>query len=249
MGNRSLTRLRDVIIASGLVDELQLRSATGRVEQWGGRLPAMLAELGFVDEATLTEAIGKALGMPVTHLGPLRKNPAVLARIDVDFAEEHAVFPVQVHGRSLLLAMADPTDLSLVDTIAARVGLRVVPQLAAEGEIMHAIARHYRDLEAHPKARSRLVRQPAVTPAAEASTRAPQVPQRDRSPPPAPPPPAPEPPHESAAALLDELLASAPGAFTVEELSLLSAYRLNQQKASAVVRALTELLAEKGYLG
>ncbi|MCA3016997.1 MAG: general secretion pathway protein GspE [Myxococcaceae bacterium] len=249
MGNRAPTRLRDIIIASGLIDELQLRSATGRIEQWGGRLPAMLVELGFVYEAALTEAIGKALGMPVTHLGPVRRNPAVLARLDVDFAEEHAVFPVQVHGRSLLLAMADPTDLSLVDAVAARVGLRIVPQLAPESEIMHAIATHYRGLEAHPRAQSRLVRQPERAPTDLAPTRTPRAPPSDQAPATPPQVPAPAAPAWSTSTQPADPFDLTASAFSQEELRLLDACRLNQEKASAVVRALTELLTEKGYLG
>jgi hypothetical protein len=81
------------------------------------------------------------------------------------------------------------------------------------------------------------------------------------APPPAPPPPpvaaAPPPPpppalSSSASDLLDEILAggggSAPAGFSEEEMQRLLSVQANQEKSSKILRALLELLFEKGAM-
>jgi hypothetical protein len=252
---RSTSRLKDILLRAGLVDELQLRSAMARMDQWGGRLPALLVEMGFVDEEAMVELLAKSLKMQVTHLGTVVKDPAALAKVDVAFAEEHAIFPVHLKDRALTLAMTDPTELNVIDVVAAKAGARVVPQLASETEIMAAIARHYRGLHIEPKSYSMRKRVTHEVPTAEGGNLDASVFQLDLRAPPKPgdaprgvlgrPP--------SANTMLDEILGdddapAADGGFTEAELVRLDACRLNQQKASTIIRALNELLAEKGYL-
>lgn len=253
---RSLSRLKDILLKAHLVDELQLRSAMARMDQWGGRLPAVLVELGFVDEEQLVETIGKSLKMPVTHLGTVVKDPAALARVDVKLCEENAVFPVLLKDRSLTLAMADPTELGVIDLVAARANARVIPALAAESEIAAAIARHYKGLHVEPKSYSMRKRVTHELPASDGGNLPESVFQLDTRPPPKPGQQAtPEsfltrPP--SANTMLDEILGDDPteagNGFTEEELVRLDACRLNQEKAATIIRALTELLTEKGYM-
>lgn len=244
------------MLKAGLVDELQMRSALARMEQWGGRLPAVLVEMGFVDEEQLVEAIGRSLKMPVTHLGTVVKDPAALARVDVATCEQHAVFPVLLKDRTLHLAMCDPTELGVLDAISAKAGVRVVPQLASETEISTAIARHYKGQHVEPKSYSMRKRVTHELPAADGGNLPESVFQLDLKEPPKPgaraavggvgsrPP--------SANTLLDEILGDDASAtqegFTEAELVRLDACRLNQEKASTIIRALNELLTEKGYL-
>lgn len=253
---RSLSRLKDILLKAHLVDELQLRSAMARMDQWGGRLPAVLVELGFVDEEQLVETLGKSLKMPVTHLGTVVKDPAALSRLDVRFCEENAVFPVILKDRVLTLAMADPTELGIIDAVSAKANARVTPVLAAESEIAAAIARHYKGLHVEPKSYSMRKRVTHELPASEGGNLPESVFQLDTREPPRPN--APNTPTgflgkaPSANTMLDEILGDDPTeaeneGFTEEELVRLDACRLNQEKASTIIRALTELLAEKGY--
>lgn len=258
---RSVSRLRDIFLKAQLVDELQLRSAMARMEQWGGRLPAILVELGFVDEEEMVATIGKSLKMQVTHLGALPKDPAALAKVDVAFCEEHAVFPVAYKDRALVLAMADPTELGVIDAVAAKAGARVIPVLSGETEIMTSIARHYKGKIVEPKSYSMRKRVTHDVPAADGGNLPDAVFALDLREPPRPGGRAAAPPTggptgvmgrpPSANTLLDEILgaddaAAATDGFTEAELVRLDACRINQEKASTIIRALQQLLAEKG---
>lgn len=249
---RSTSKVRDIVLKAKLVDELQMRSAMARLDQWGGRLPAVIVDLGFVDEEQLVAVLGKALRMQVTHLGTLAKDPTALAKVDVGTCDDNAVFPVQFRDRTLTLAMADPTDLAVIDLVSAKAGVRVAPVLAAESEITAAIARHYRNQRVEPRSYSMRKRVTHEVPTTDGGNLPDGVFQLDLRPPPAP---AEQPVGRrapSANTLLDEFLEDEPksagATFTPADLTRIEACRLNQEKAATILRAVRELLTEKGIL-
>jgi hypothetical protein len=253
---RSVSRLRDIVLKAGLVDELQMRSALAHLDKWGGRLPAVLVELGFVDEDELVQAIATSLKMSVTHLGAIVKDPAALARVDVTFCETNMVFPVLYKGRSLTLAMTDPTELGIIDAVSAKANARVTPLLASEAEISAAIARHYKGLHAEPKSSAMRKRVTHEVPERSASHLFEGVFSPDSKEPlnHAKPVPTGVMAHAPGAnTLLDEMMEDEQiptgDEFTEAELVRLDACRLNQEKASTIMQALSELLAEKGLVG
>ncbi len=142
-------RMSDILMRARLVDELQLRSATARQSQWGGRLAKHVVEMGFTTEVAVTEALAHALSMQRVELGSMPRDAAALAKLDVQVAEEKGIFPYALrdNGKTLWLAMADPCDLEAVDFIAARTGCRIRTAVAGEKEIQVAILRHYKGQE------------------------------------------------------------------------------------------------------
>ncbi|RKG98732.1 general secretion pathway protein GspE, partial [Corallococcus carmarthensis] len=155
MAPPSRNRIADILVKARVIDELQLRSALASLDQWGGRVSRVVADLGLASEETITQAICQGLGMPRVQLGNLTKDAAALSRVDVGLAEQKGVFPVQLkdNGKTLVLAMSDPTDLATLDQVAARSRARVVPMVAGDREIEHAILRHYRGQEPVEKKR------------------------------------------------------------------------------------------------
>jgi hypothetical protein len=248
---QSTTKVSEILRKAGLVDELQLRSAFARLDQWGGRLTSVLGDMGIVDGEQVADALAKAMRLPTIHLGMAPRDGAALARLDPTYCTEHGIYPVSLKDRVLTLAMADPTEIDVIDHVASKVGARVTVVVAAEAEISAAIAKHYRG-QATPVGNN-LARR-AFT------SEVPAVPggdlELDIS---APPPPSGPPPdagqgrrNPSANTMLDEMFdesaeEAAEGGFTEAELTRLEAAKANQEKASAILRALEALLTEKGY--
>lgn len=142
-------RVGDILVKAGLVDELQVRSAVARQAQWGGRLGRHVMDLGFAREDAVAGALAAALGLQRIDLDRFPRDAAALSRVDLQTAEEKGVYPYayRENGKALWLAMADPTDLTTVDEIAARSGCRVRIAVAGEKEITTAIWRHYKNQE------------------------------------------------------------------------------------------------------
>lgn len=266
----SRSRVGEILLKAKVLDELQLRSARAQHDQWGGRLGKIVADMGLADEDTITAAIAKSSGLQQVQLGHLQKDQNALSRLDVKFAEQHAVFPMSLkdNGKTLVLAMADPTDLELMDAVASKARARIQPVVAGEREIQHAILRYYKNqdpaaVEA-PRARQAVRRATQEVETAgddgdefkivdiSGKTMIKHLGDLEGA------PAATEPAQSavsqafSAGDLLDEMFGGAapsvdPSGLSAEELQRLESLRVNQEKSGVIVRAVLQLLVEKGY--
>lgn len=142
-------RIGDLLIAAGLIDEMQLSAALSHQRQWGGRLGDALVDKGFLDEMMLWKGLSKQLGLPLVSLPDLEIPASVVAALPAELAQRYDVFPVRVQDRELVLATSDPGNVDMLDEIAFRTGLKVRPALAPPREIEWAI-RHYHLGDASP---------------------------------------------------------------------------------------------------
>ena len=261
-------RIGEILVKARVIDEMQLRSALAQHDQWGGRLSRIITDMGIAKEDTLTEAIAQGLGMQRAQLGTA-KDMGALAKLDVGFAEQKGVFPVSLrdNGKTLVLAMADPTDLQTIDQVAARSRTRVIPVVAGDREIQNAILRHYRNQEpgvthsshSAPSRSSaasgdeeefKVVDMSGKTVVKAIADIAPNM-ARENARPATTPAPVRSGGGGSASDLLDEILSGSPApaeVFSPEEMQRLQAVQANQEKSSKILRALLELLLEKGMV-
>jgi hypothetical protein len=137
-------KLGEMLLEAGVIDEFQLRAALAYQGEWGGRLGSILIKKGMLSEKTLLSTIVEQYGIKSISLDTLDKPPdEALKLIKVDIARKFCIFPIAFDGKTLLTAMADPTDLKTLDDISFRLGVRIKPLLALESEIERAIGRHY----------------------------------------------------------------------------------------------------------
>lgn len=254
-------RIGEILVRAQVLDELQLRSAMAQVDQWGGRVSRMVVEMGLTSEDAVVQAIAQGMNMQRVHLGNLGRDAVVLGKLDAGLCEDKGIFPVSVrdNGKTLVLAMADPTDLETVDKVSSLTRMRVAVVVAGDREIERAIRRLYRNQELTYSG----IRDPNAAPAAEEDENEFKIVDMSGktvmkhinsiTPPPqgAPGPGAAIPADaSSAAALLDDLLSGGPAndGFSEEELQRLETLRANQEKSTKILRALLELLLEKGEL-
>jgi type II secretory ATPase GspE/PulE/Tfp pilus assembly ATPase PilB-like protein len=241
----NVVRMRDLFLKAGLLDQMQMKAVLGQVEQWGGRIPKIMVDMGLVDEEMVSDTLSKALKIPVAHLGMLQKDSAAMARLDADFCESHGVFPMQLRERVLMLAMADPTELAIVDEVSAKVGARLQVYLASERQIIAAINKHYRGQQASTDRTPNMARRAVTseyTPPSEqeytlSGTGEDQSAQKFSV-------------NSSANSILDDMLdVKKPSAgMTPDELTRLEAAKNTQQKTHAILTVLQELLRDKKML-
>jgi hypothetical protein len=263
MANPRAQRVGDILVKAGVIDPLQLRSALAQHDAWGGRLAHVVVEMGLADEETVVECLARALGVQRVRVGNIQKDPQALSRVDVAFADAHAVFPIQLrdNGKVLLLAMADPSDLDTLDEVNRRTRARVTPYIAGEHEIRAAISRHYRGVQAPdaprrsttrsvPAAKNplgedeeeefKLVDMSGNTVMKPLSELAPGLAQEALQ----------AAAGTSTSDLLDDILGAQDATARLSEADLqrLETVRVNQEKSGKIVRAVIELLLEKGAI-
>ncbi len=165
---RKSLKIGEMLLKAGLIDGFQLNSALSHQRHWGGRLGASLVKLGYVPEEKLLAFLSEQLNLPRVDLSK-RVIPAdLLAYVPADKAREFNVIPVDRKEMSgtlnLLVAMADPANLPVIDALQFMTGCRVFPALASEQSIRMAIEHYYGLPQALQELESGEAPQPPVPP-------------------------------------------------------------------------------------
>jgi hypothetical protein len=90
-------KLGELLVQAGAIDDAQLQSALGEQRQWGRPLGMTLVRMGFLDEDTLIRTLANQLNLPVVKLSGKQVNPEVLERVPIDLAEKHRCIPLLVN--------------------------------------------------------------------------------------------------------------------------------------------------------
>jgi type II secretion system (T2SS) protein E len=142
-------RIGDLLVKAGVITELQLKAALAEQQQWGGKLGDILVRMEFLTEEVLVRALSKQTGIARADLnGEADKN--ALALVPADTAEEFGLVPLGLkdQGRILTVAMSDPLNISATDHLVSLTGgKKIEPQLAGASAIRNAISRWYRGEE------------------------------------------------------------------------------------------------------
>jgi general secretion pathway protein E len=93
-----------------------------------------------LDEEAITKTLAEHCGLPYVHLDPLKLDfKLVTETFGGPFAERHLVIAIADEPRALTLAVADPWDKDLLDSIRRVKGKDVVPVLAQKSHILQVI--------------------------------------------------------------------------------------------------------------
>ncbi|HEU4369683.1 MAG TPA: type IV-A pilus assembly ATPase PilB [Methylomirabilota bacterium] len=140
---RRRSRLGDLLVAEGLISLDQLHDALREHRRSKERLGKVLTRRGFVSEEALVEILSKEHGLPSVVIEQYAVTADVLALVPSHIARKYEVIPLARVAAGLTLAMADPTNVVVIDEIGAMTGLAVLPVVASGKAIRAAIERHY----------------------------------------------------------------------------------------------------------
>src|SRR6266852_4061924 len=138
-------RIGDLLVKAGVITDLQLKAALAEQSQWGGKLGDILVRMEFITEEVLIRALSKQTGIARADLaGELER--AAIEQVSAETAEEFNLVPLSVKddGRTLVVAMSDPGNVMVTDHLRSLTGCRIEAQLAGASAIRGAIARWYR---------------------------------------------------------------------------------------------------------
>ncbi|XXF78839.1 protein kinase [Myxococcaceae bacterium GXIMD 01537] len=144
-------RLGEMLVASGLLTEVQLTEALARQRREAGRLGERLVAEGLVTEEDVVLALGEQAGIPVlceSQLRAMEVPSSLLGLLPLEHAERFEAVPLALHGKELVCALREPQNLERLDELQFITGCVVRGIFASAGAIHRAIARFYRGEEA-----------------------------------------------------------------------------------------------------
>jgi len=136
-------RLGDILIKEGLITREQLHQALTEQRASKHRLGYVLVKLGLVQELEITKLLARQYRMPAVDLSRFEVDPKLVKLIPADLASKNVVLPLKREGRTLTIAMADPTDHGLLEDLKFITRYDLFPVIAGEYTLRALIERHY----------------------------------------------------------------------------------------------------------
>lgn len=144
----STIRLGDLLVREGLITRGQLDEALTEQRNSGARLGYCLVKLGLVQETEITKMLARQYRMPAVDLSRFEVEPKILKLIPAEVAVKNMVLPLKREGRTLTVAMADPTNVGVVDDLKFITRYDIFPVIAGEYTLRMAIERYYEQTDA-----------------------------------------------------------------------------------------------------
>ncbi|MDP3771343.1 MAG: ClpX C4-type zinc finger protein, partial [bacterium] len=98
---------------------------------------------GTIQERELTAFLSKQYGIPTMDLDSFEVAPEVTALIPEDVQRKHSLVPVNRVGGSLIIAMADPSNIHAIDDVKFVTSHHVEVVVASEAAIRRKIDKHF----------------------------------------------------------------------------------------------------------
>lgn len=144
----SPVRLGDLLIREGLISKKQLDEALAEQRSSGARLGYCLVRMGLIREIEITKMLAKQYRMPAVDLTRFEVDPAVIKLVRPEVAVKNMILPLKREGRTLTIAMADPSDVATVDDLKFMTRCDIFPVIAGEYTLKEQIEKYYEQTEA-----------------------------------------------------------------------------------------------------
>ena len=134
-------RLGEVLRERGHVSPADLTKA---IEEQHGKLVhlgELMLERGLVSKKDLGAALTEVTHLPYVDCELIEVEPDVLKLLPHAVAKRCCVLPIHCQGTKLVVAMAEPQNLMIIDELKFSTGMDIVPRLAFRREIEAAVER------------------------------------------------------------------------------------------------------------
>lgn len=140
-------RLGEVLRERGQISPSDLTKA---IEEQQGKLihlGELILERGIVSKRELGEALTEVTRIPYADCETVEIDPEILKLLPCAVARRCCVLPIHCQGTKLVVAMAEPQNLHILDELRFSTGMDVIPRLAFRPEIEAAVEKWYGEAE------------------------------------------------------------------------------------------------------
>src|SRR4030088_638752 len=136
-------RLGEILQERGKISAADLHKLFQEQHGTAVRLGELILNRGLVDKASLIEALVEVSRVPYLDCSTIRCEKVALEAIPGAVAERLAILPVRMENSKLVVAMAEPQNLAVIDELRFTSGKTISPRLAFRTEILAAIVQNY----------------------------------------------------------------------------------------------------------
>ncbi len=136
MGGFQRKRLGDILIDAGVIAPEQLTEALSRQKETGARLGQVLIYYKYVTGEQIAAALSAQLGIPYVRLADYNVDEELIKLIPDKVARKHKILPIEKTDEKITVAVADPLDITILDSMSLMLGQYIEPVIAPENEIV-----------------------------------------------------------------------------------------------------------------
>ena len=107
------------------------------------RLGELLLHKEAVQKDELVSALEEVTGVAYVDASTADVDPEVLDLVPRELAEKHCVLPLERKGKTLVVVMADPQNLHVLDELRFATGSEISPRMGFQAEVAARIAHDY----------------------------------------------------------------------------------------------------------
>ena len=138
-------RLGEILREFGAISEAQLEHALAQQAQLKLPLGKVLLKLNYVTDETVRQALAKQLNIPYVDLEKVTLDRRLARVINKSYARRHSLLPIAQVGRTLTVAMDDPTAAAVIDELMGLTSFGITVVTSSSRAIQRAFRRLYED--------------------------------------------------------------------------------------------------------
>jgi len=129
-------RFDTAVLRSGKVSVDDLRKIRRFAAEKGERVDRMLVELGFVSEDDLLPILAEFHGVDLMAAADIPDTLPSVDKLSVEYMRSAKILPLRVDDGTLVLAMADPGEGTVIENVEFVTGLRISPVLVRGRDLL-----------------------------------------------------------------------------------------------------------------
>jgi len=143
MAQLSSDLLAEVLVGAGLITREQIETVSGSRTNDLEKLDETLVRLGLAREEDIFSALARHLGLEYVPEIDRDIDPALLAQLPSEFAMRHQVLPLREEDHTLVVAMADPFDVTVLDDLRLLTSRDIRAVVSNRRKIVEVIEQSY----------------------------------------------------------------------------------------------------------
>jgi type IV pilus assembly protein PilB len=142
LGSRE-KQLGDILVEQGVISPLQLDEALQRQRLTGDMLGRVLVTMGLCEEQDIIESLGVQSGMERVDLSKMKIPEDTIRTVTADVAKFYSIVPIRKTDEKLIVAMADPLNIQVLDDLQQITGLEIQGAVSNEKDVAAAWKTNY----------------------------------------------------------------------------------------------------------
>ncbi len=145
--NPRFAQIGEILVHNGVINEEQLKEALLKQKNFGLKIGQTLIKLGYISEKVLLDALHQQLEYEVVKEEELLDLDSEVVRlIPEPFAVENRVLAIRVQRDSIVVAMSDPENIVILDSLKKLLGKSIQPVLIGNNTLTDTLERYYKSI-------------------------------------------------------------------------------------------------------